>query len=122
MSDQRLRNTADGFARAHFWQFWRDVRPSPRLVLLIFLVAQVFDGLLTYTAVAVLGVVDEGNLLLATAMQVAGAGPALLVAKTLATCCGVLLYARGLYGVLGILTGIYMLGAITPWLLVFHRL
>ncbi len=98
------------------------MRPSPRLVLLVFLVAQLFDGLLTYTAVAVLGVVEEGNVLLAAAMQLAGAGPALFGAKTIAALCGVLLYARGLDGVLGLLTGLYMLAAIAPWLVVFHRL
>jgi hypothetical protein len=99
-----------------------DMRPTPRLILLVFLLLQVFDGVLTYTAVHVLGVVGEGNLLLATAMQAAGAGPALLGAKTLAAGCGVLLYARGLYGILGILTGLYLVAAITPWLMVFHSL
>jgi hypothetical protein len=96
------------------------MRPSPRLILLLFLIAQVFDGLLTYAAVGVLGVVGEGNMLLATAMHLAGAGPALLGAKTLAAGCGVLLYSRGFYGVLGVLTGLYMLLAITPWLVIFH--
>src|SRR5687768_12447580 len=99
-----------------------DMRPTPRLILLVFLLLQVFDGVLTYTAVHVLGVVGEGNVLLATAMQAAGAGPALVGAKTLAAGCGVLLYARGLYGILGILTGLYLVAAITPWLMVFHSL
>ena len=98
------------------------MRPTPRLILLIFLLLQVFDGVLTYTAVAVLGVIGEGNVLLATAMQFAGAGPALVGAKTLASVCGVLLYVRGFYGILGALTGLYLVGAITPWLMVFHRL
>jgi hypothetical protein len=100
----------------------RRVRPTPRLILIVFLLTQVFDGLLTYAAVSWLGVVGEGNLLLATAMRVAGAGPALFGAKTLAAGCGLLLYTRGLHGVLGLLTGLYMLAAIGPWLLVFHTL
>jgi hypothetical protein len=98
------------------------MRPSPRLILLVFLVAQVFDGLLTYTAVAVLEVVGEGNLLLAAAMDAAGAGPALLGAKTVAAAGGLLLYLRECHGTLGILTALYMVGAITPWLYVFHNL
>jgi hypothetical protein len=98
------------------------MRPTPRLILIVFLLTQIFDGILTYTAVAWLGVVGEGNVLLATAMQVAGAGPALLGAKSLAAVCGILLYARGLHGVLGVLTGLYILAAITPWLMVFHSL
>jgi hypothetical protein len=95
---------------------------SPKLILLIFLLLQAFDGLLTYTAVSVLGVVGEGNVLLATAMQVAGAGPALFAAKTLAAVCGLILYVRGFHTILGALTGLYMVAAIAPWLMVFHSL
>ena len=98
------------------------MRPTPRLILLVFLLLQVFDGILTYTAVAWLGVVGEGNILLATAMQVAGAGPALFGAKALAAACGLLLYVRGFYVVLGALTGLYVVAAIAPWLMVFHSL
>ena len=110
------------FWRARVSQLVRQMRPSPRLILSLFLVAQVCDGLLTYVAVAMLGVVGEGNLLLASAMRALGPGTALIGAKTLATACGVLLYVRGLYGTLGVLTGLYMLAAITPWLFVFHHL
>ena len=99
-----------------------EMRPTPRLILLVFLLAQIFDGILTYVAVAWLGVVGEGNALLAAAMHLAGAGPALFGAKTLASCCGVLLYVRGFYGTLGALTGLYLLAAITPWLMIFHSL
>jgi len=98
------------------------VRLTPRLILIVFLLTQVFDGILTYVAVAWLGVVGEGNLLLATAMHVAGAGPALIGAKSLAAGCGMLLHSRGLHGVLGVLTGLYILAAIAPWLLVFNSL
>ena len=98
------------------------MRPKPRLILVVFLLLQVFDGVLTYTAVAWLGVVGEGNVLLATAMHVAGPGPALVGAKSIAAACGLLLYVRGFYTVLGALTGLYMLVAIAPWLMVFHRL
>jgi hypothetical protein len=55
-------------------------------------------------------------------MHFVGAGPALVAAKTLAAACGVLLYVRGFYTVLGALTGLYLLAAITPWLMVFHSL
>jgi hypothetical protein len=98
------------------------MRLTPRLILAVFLIAQLFDGVLTYVAVAMLGVVDEGNVLLATAMQFAGAGPALVGAKTLASVCGILLYTRGLFFVLGALTCLYLLAAITPWLFIFHNL
>jgi hypothetical protein len=96
------------------------MRPSPRLILLLFFVAQISDGALTYAAVDLFGAAAEGNFLLATWMEVAGAGPTLLVAKTVAVACGLLLYARGLHGVLGALTGFYLLGAIAPWLIVYR--
>ena len=98
------------------------MRPSPKLILTVFFIAQIFDGLLTYAAVAVLGVVGEGNLLLAAGIQAAGAGPTLLVAKTVAAGCGLWLYARGCHRVLGALTGLYLVAAIAPWLVVFHNL
>jgi hypothetical protein len=98
------------------------MRVTPRLILLVFLLLQVFDGVLTYTAVAVLGVIGEGNILLASVMHAVGAGPTLVGAKTLASACGLLLYTRGLHGTLGALTALYGLGAIAPWLMVFHRL
>ena len=111
-----------GFLRRHDSGIREEMRLTPRVILLVFLVLQVFDGVLTYIAVAWLGVVGEGNVLLATAMHFAGAGPALVAAKTLAAACGVLLYVRGFYTVLGALTGLYLLAAITPWLMVFHSL
>ena len=55
-------------------------------------------------------------------MHFVGEGPAMVAAKTLAAACGVLLYVRGFYGILGVLTGLYLIGAITPWLMVFHSL
>ena len=122
MSGKRRTQIFRDLFQAQLWQLDYDMRPTPRLILLLFLVAQLVDGILTYMAVGVLGVVEEGNLLLATAMQITGAGPALFGAKTLAASCGILLYARGFYLVLGALTGLYMIGAITPWLLVFHSL
>jgi hypothetical protein len=88
----------------------------------VFLLMQVSDGVLTYLAVGVLGVVGEGNVLLDAAMHWLGAGPALLGAKTIASACGVLLYVRGCHIILGALTGLYAIAAITPWLLVFHAL
>ena len=99
-----------------------EMRPTPRLILLVFLLLQLFDGLLTYTAVAVLGVVGEGNVLLATTMNFIGAGPTLVAAKGLAAGCGLLLYIHRFYVVLGALTGLYLFGAIGPWLVVFHSL
>jgi hypothetical protein len=93
------------------------MRPS-RLVLLLFLAAQVCDGLFTYMAVSAFGLAAEGNLLLATWIALVGPAPALLGAKLLAAGCGVLLYVQGVHRALAVLTAIYAFGAVGPWMLV----
>lgn len=93
----------------------------PRLTILLFLVAQVFDGLFTYTAVQAFGLDAEGNVLLATWMALVGPAPALLAAKLLAAACGVLLYMRGVHRTLAMLTVLYAVGAIGPWMMIFAR-
>jgi hypothetical protein len=94
--------------------------PTPHLVLAIFLVTQVFDGLFTYVAVDAYGVIAEGNLLLATWIELVGAGPAILGAKLLAAGCGVVLYSLGVRRALLGLTVFYLVAAIAPWLVVLR--
>lgn len=91
-----------------------------RLVLLLFLVAQVFDGLFTYVAVSAVGIGAEGNMLLAGWMELVGPGPTLVVAKLAAGAAGLLVYYRGMHRLLATLTVLYGAVAIGPWLLVFH--
>jgi hypothetical protein len=93
----------------------------PRVVLLLFLAAQGLDGLLTYAAVQAYGLHAEGNVVVGTWMALVGPAPALFGAKTLASACGLLLYLRGLHKTLSMLTVLYGLGAIVPWLVVFGR-
>jgi hypothetical protein len=93
---------------------------TPHLVLAMFLIAQVFDGLFTYAAVHAYGVVAEGNMLLATWMHLVGPGPAILGAKLLAAGCGVLLYCLGVRRALVGLTMFYAVAAIVPWLVVLR--
>jgi len=91
-----------------------------RLVLLLFLVAQAFDGLFTYVAVSAVGTHAEGNLFLATWMDLVGPGPTLFAAKLVAATAGVFVYYRGLHRLLAGLTVLYGLAAIGPWLLVYR--
>lgn len=93
---------------------------TPRLVLLLFLVAQAWDGVFTYTAVSVYGFAAEGNALLATWMAIAGPAPTLLAAKAGAALGGVLLYVQGVHRVLGGLTLFYGAVSIAPWVVIFH--
>jgi len=93
---------------------------ASRAVLMLFLLTQAGDGLLTYTAVRAYGVAAEGNMVLATWMALVGPFPALFAAKVLAAGAGVLLYTRGVHRTLAVLTVFYVFGAIGPWIAVFQ--
>jgi len=93
---------------------------ATRIVLLLFLLAQACDGAFTYTAVRANGIAAEGNMVLATWMALVGPFPTLLVAKMVAGGGGVLLYTRGIHRTLALLTLLYLLGAIGPWIAVFQ--
>lgn len=93
----------------------------PRALLAVFFVLQAADGLLTYAAVDRFGVAAEGNPILATWMVLTGSGPALLVAKTVACACGVVLYAAGGHAVLAGLSTLYLFAAVVPWLRILSQ-
>ena len=90
-----------------------------RALLVIFLLLQAADGLLTYAAVERFGPTIEGNPLLATWMTLTGPEPALIGAKMLACLCGGLLYAAGVHHVLAGLSALYLFAAVVPWLRIF---
>jgi hypothetical protein len=92
-----------------------------RVMLLLFLTAQGFDGLFTYTAVHAYGLHAEGNILIATWIGLVGPAAALFGAKAVAAACGLLLYARGMHRTLSLLTVLYLFGAIGPWMMVFVK-
>ena len=91
----------------------------PRVLLIVFIVLQAADGLLTYAAVERFGTAAEGNPILVSWMLLAGAEGALLGAKVLACFCGGVLYVAGVYHVLAGLSALYLFGAVVPWLHVF---
>jgi hypothetical protein len=94
---------------------------ASRVTLLLFLAVQACDGLFTYAAVSAYGVHAEGNVLIATWMALVGPAAALFGAKGVAAACGVLLYLRGVHRTLIVLTLLYLVGAIAPWMVVFAR-
>jgi hypothetical protein len=89
---------------------------SGRLLLAVFIVLQVADGLMTFQAVALFGLAAEGNPLLATWMMLVGAGPALFGAKFVACACAAFLHRCGCHRVLAGLATVYVLLAVGPWL------
>jgi hypothetical protein len=97
-----------------------DVAPS-RIILLLFLAAQLFDGIFTYFAVEAHGVSAEGNLVLSTWMGLIGPVPTLIVAKLVAATGGLLLYAYGVHRILAGLTLVYAAAAIGPWIVIIRN-
>jgi len=90
-----------------------------RLILLLFVTAQAFDGVFTYVAVSAVGTHAESNQVLVFWMALIGTGPALVLAKTVAVAAGAFVYHRGLYGLLAGLTVLYAAAAIGPWMYVY---
>ena len=84
-------------------------------VIVLFLLAQAADGVMTYVGVTTLGVHLEANPLLASLMTLFGQGTALAGAKLLASGLGISLHLIGVHRVLAVLTGVYVLAAILPW-------
>jgi hypothetical protein len=96
---------------------WRAVKHlTGHLVLAVFIVLQLADGLITFQAVALFGTVAEGNPLLAAWIAMVGAGPALLGAKLIACGCAAFLYRAGYLRVIAGLATVYMVVAVGPWL------
>jgi len=97
---------------------WREAT----IVLIIFTVAQIADGLLTYWGVTTLGIHVEGNGLLAAGMHAIGPFGALVSAKLLACVCGYVLYQTASHRPLAVMAGLYIGVAIAPWLFVLGGL
>lgn len=93
---------------------------TSRVILLLFLVAQFFDGIFTYVAVQAHGVAAEGNVVLGTWMALIGPLPTLIVAKLIAASGGLLLYFYGVHRILAGLTLVYAAAAIGPWLVIIR--
>jgi len=84
-------------------------------VIVLFLLAQVFDGAFTYVGVHAFGRGIEANPLLAWLMHVMGPGAALAGAKTVAAGFGALLHLLEVHLIVAALTALYLAAAIVPW-------
>lgn len=85
------------------------------VVIVLFLLAQAADGVMTYVGVSTLGVSLEANPLLASLMAAFGQGVTVTGAKLVAALLGISLHLVGVHRILAILTGIYVLAALIPW-------
>ena len=93
----------------------------PRLWLVLFLLLQFADGVLTYAAVDRFGLQAEGNPILVAWILLAGALPAVFGAKLLACACGAVLYMSGVHRMLAGLSTLYLFAAVLPWLHIFSQ-
>jgi hypothetical protein len=84
-------------------------------VLLVFILAQVADGLFTYVGIKTFGAAIEGNPLVAWYVATFGAGIAIIGAKGLAVACGAALHLRAMHRTIGVLTIMYLSAAVWPW-------
>jgi hypothetical protein len=107
------RRSTTGTCRAVRWGVPATVQA--KVVLAVFILTQVMDGLLTYWGVSRFGVSVEFNSWLATLMVALGPAPALLAAKGLACLCGLVLFATTSFRVLAVTTGWCLGFAVIPW-------
>ena len=96
--------------------------PSSRFVLTLFVILQIADGLITFGAVRVFGIVAEGNPVLQTWMQLSGPGVTLFAAKMVACAAAALLYFSGRHRTLIALTTLVVWLAVGPWLALLRDL
>lgn len=90
------------------------------LAVIVFLLAQVSDGVLTYIGVSTYGLSVEGNPLITWLMSVLGEGPGLAAAKLTAGLFGVMLHLSAVHKAVAVLAGFYIIVAILPWLAILY--
>jgi uncharacterized membrane protein len=88
------------------------------VVLLLFLLAQAGDGVLTYVGVTVYGAHIEGNPLISWLMDMMGQGPGLTAAKVMAGVFGIALHLSAVHKIVAALAAFYFAAAIVPWIAV----
>ena len=88
------------------------------VVLVLFLLAQCFDGVFTYVGVRIHGLAIEANPLIAVLMSSLGHGVALAGTKTVAAGLGICLHLREVHGAVALLAVFYAVVAIYPWVLI----
>ena len=86
------------------------------IALLLFLLAQASDGVLTYVGVSTYGMGIEGNPLIVWLMQSMGEGLALTTAKMTAAVFGVALHMSAVHKAVAILAVFYFAVAVFPWM------
>ena len=92
------------------------------VALVVFLLAQALDGVLTYIGVSTYGPGMEGNPLIAWLMVQMGEGAGLAAAKVTAGAFGIALHLSAVHRAVALLTVFYLIVAITPWTMILFVL
>jgi uncharacterized membrane protein len=96
------------------------VRPRANLfgncVVVAFLLAQAFDGVMTYVGVRQYGLRMEGNPLLGWLMASLGSGVAVTAAKAAAGAFGIALHLGAVHRLVAALAAFYLAVAVVPWI------
>jgi uncharacterized membrane protein len=92
------------------------------VAVVVFLIAQALDGVLTYIGVSTYGPGMEGNPLIAWLMAQMGEGAGLATAKITAGAFGIALHLSSVHRAVALLTVFYLVVAITPWTMILFVL
>jgi hypothetical protein len=98
----------------HLWRPRRSLFGDAALV--VFLLAQCFDGVFTYVGVMSFGIGVEANPIIVAMMGYFGHGTALMSAKVVAAALGIGLHLREVHGAVAMLAVFYLGAAILPWM------
>ncbi|MCX6550134.1 MAG: DUF5658 family protein [Acidobacteria bacterium] len=88
-------------------------------VIVLFLLAQAADGVMTYVGVTTMGAEFEANPILVGLMGSFGHGATVAGAKLVAAALGISLHLIGVHRIIALLTAIYLVGAVFPWMGLF---
>lgn len=85
------------------------------VALIVFLLAQASDGVLTYVGVSTYGLHIEANPLIGWLMTMLGEGAALATAKAAAVAFGIGLHLSAVHRAVAALAVLYLAVAVFPW-------
>jgi hypothetical protein len=91
------------------------------IAFVLFVVAQVCDGMFTYAGIALFGRDVEANPIVSWYIAMFGTAAALIGVKLIALICGTILHLTAMHRVIAVLVVVYAVGALWPWTLIFWR-
>jgi hypothetical protein len=92
------------------------------VALVLFLLAQAFDGVLTYIGVSTYGPRMEGNPFIGWLMAAMGQGAGLATAKVAAGFFGIALHLSAVHKAVALLALFYLAVAVVPWIAILFYL